>query len=162
MDLENEIWYLPITDSNLNQRDATYPHAIAIRLPRLLGTLLSQMAVQNRRCGQCKKPLPCDATHFKPIFGRSGIEFSKTCRGCAEKSRVAQQQVRAKDKVEKGNGRVISQGDNAAAMSRDDADDASDFCGVTEISLDAFLVALSARKSVHYPFRWVRNCHANP
>ncbi|KAF8884861.1 hypothetical protein CPB85DRAFT_1258653 [Mucidula mucida] len=115
------------------------------------------MAVKDQKCSSCRHDFPCTAEHFKPTFGTSGIEYIKTCHGCAKKgckrSRKYRERAKAKkDAVPTGEHTPRSPSPAPGPTTRQDSDpgsdDATDFLGLKEVSLDAFLGTLAKEKEV--------------
>ncbi len=107
------------------------------------------MDVSTQRCGSCSREKSRDKGNFKPIFGRTGIEYNKTCRGCVEHVSRANKKKREEKKAQKEN--LASDGPpivSQSASNEDDPEDASEFLGLTEVPLDGFLDELSRHETL--------------
>ncbi len=95
--------------------------------------VLSKMAVESRNCSTCGSLLTCTADNFKPIFGPSGIEYLKTCRGCAasgrERSRIHRAKAKGQSEME-NDGPSAAEGAKSGSQTKEDLDDASEFLGL--------------------------------
>ncbi|KAJ6601866.1 hypothetical protein DFH09DRAFT_1270764 [Mycena vulgaris] len=89
----------------------------------------------TRHCKKCRKDKDITPENWKAKFRGTGIELTAKCRQCLERDSASMREKRTenteKEKNEEGN---TSGG----------ADDASDFIGVSAMTLETFLDALSA------------------
>jgi hypothetical protein len=86
------------------------------------------METATRYCKKCHKDKEINSQNWKAKFSAAGLELTAPCRQCLDKAAEAMRKKRGKDDPEK-----------AAKES-----DMSDFIGVSALSIDAFLDALSA------------------
>jgi hypothetical protein len=90
------------------------------------------METATRYCKKCHKDKEINAQNWKAKFSAASLELTAQCRQCLDKAAEAMRKKRGKDDPEKEN------------PAKEDESDMSDFIGVSALSIDAFLDALSA------------------
>ncbi|KAF8905332.1 hypothetical protein CPB85DRAFT_1255036 [Mucidula mucida] len=95
------------------------------------------MAAQTQACTRCHQKNPLDHVNFSPAssFGRAGIEYAKTCRGCQKKKddALAKKRVTAENTSGAGQNTAKKKSDNMSV-----------FAALNVLSLDGFVAKVSA------------------
>ncbi|KAJ7938748.1 hypothetical protein B0H13DRAFT_1851336 [Mycena leptocephala] len=102
-----------------------------LRLAKFL-RVSGKMETATRYCKKCHKDKEINTQNWKAKFTAAGLELTAQCRQCLEKAAEAMRKKRGKDDPEKEN------------PTKEDESDMSDFIGVSALSIDVFLDALSA------------------
>jgi hypothetical protein len=97
-----------------------------------------------RECGKCHKEKELTAENWKAKFRGGKLHVASNCRACADRDKLAARERRAAKNPNKENASA-----DADASTKSDPEDASEFLGVSPITLDEFCNALEAAGNIH-------------
>jgi hypothetical protein len=97
----------------------------------------------TRKCGKCHQEKELTPENWKAKFRGGGLQVASNCQACADRDKIAARERRAAKNPDKENTSA-----EADASARPDPEDASEFLGVTPITLDEFCDALDAAGNI--------------
>ncbi|KAJ7300745.1 hypothetical protein DFH08DRAFT_828202 [Mycena albidolilacea] len=97
----------------------------------------------TRKCGKCHQEKELTPENWKAKFRGGGLQVASNCRACADRDKIAARERRAAKNPDKENTSA-----EADASAKPDPEDASEFLGVTPITLDEFCGALDAAGNI--------------